>query len=102
LQGDFFDDLAAIRDEEEQARAKGEEPERRDKFYVLLSPAAASANSKGSIMIGNEDDLREWSRNGYYIGRGVARLDIEPDELNPNDYNFVFSGDRRLTAFNFF
>jgi len=99
---DKYDIILAsnLRDEEEDARTKGEDLKRRDTFYVLMSPAAASPNSKGSVVIGNDDDLREWNKNGFYIGRGVARLDIKPDEVDPKDYNFVFSGDRRLTLFN--
>ncbi|MDD5172443.1 MAG: hypothetical protein PHF60_05405, partial [Candidatus ainarchaeum sp.] len=101
LGADKYDVILAsnLRDEEEKARMEGKEPGRRDTFYVLMSPAAAFTNSKGSIMIGNDDDLREWGRNGYFVGRGVSRLDITADETKPKDYNFVFSGDRRLTAF---
>jgi hypothetical protein len=106
LGADKYDVILAgnLRDEEEKARMEGKEPKKRDTFYVLMSPAAAFVNSKGSIFIGNEDDLKAWGKPpaSAFIGRGVSRLDIKADETNPKDYNFVFSGDRRLTAFSAF
>jgi hypothetical protein len=65
-------------------------------FYVLHTPVAARGDARGSLVIGDETDLDEWIRHGHEIGRGISRLEIAREGDN---YNFTFSGDRRLRAF---
>jgi hypothetical protein len=67
---------------------------RSDKYYVLITPVSDRPNSRGSILIGNEDDYDEWREHGWTIGRGVSRVEIGREG---NSYKFTFSGDRRRT-----
>ncbi len=71
-------------------------PERRSRYFVMVTRIGTGPNSRGSIMIGTQEDLDEWEAAGNYIGHGVSRLDISPEGDN---YEFTFSGDRRLRAF---
>ncbi|MEW6722304.1 MAG: hypothetical protein AB1324_03515 [Candidatus Micrarchaeota archaeon] len=61
-------------------------------YYILHSTLAERGNSTASLVIGNEDDLTEWMRNGHEIGRGITRVEIAREG---DTYNVTFSGDRR-------
>ncbi len=81
------------------AEMEGDSPERRNRYFVMVTRIGTGPNSRGSIMIGTQEDLDEWEESGNYIGHGVSRLDISTEG---EDYEFTFSGDRRLrtlTAF---
>ncbi len=71
---------------------------RRDRattFYVLHTPVSERSEARGSLVIGDQQDLDEWMRHGHQIGRGISRLEVA---RTGSDYTFTFSGDRRLRA----
>ncbi len=71
---------------------------RRDRattYYILHTPVSERSEARGSLVIGDQQDLDEWMRHGHQIGRGVTRLEVAQSGGN---YTFTFSGDRRLRA----
>ena len=73
----------------------GDKETRSGKFYILFTPLATRADSKGSLVIGDETDLLEWQAHHQEIGRGVTRLEIDREKDN---YRLTFSGDRQLRS----
>lgn len=71
--------------------------ERQGRFYILTTSATSLPEGRGSIVIGNERDYDEWRRRGYFIGRGVTRMDVTRER--GGDYRFVCSGDQRMRMF---
>ncbi len=70
--------------------------QRSNTFYILHSPVIDRPGSTGSIVVGDEEDMRAWVRNGAEIGGGISRVEVS---RQGEGYRFVFSGDRRLRAF---
>lgn len=67
-----------------------------DRFYVLMSPLGAKAESQGSFIIGNKDDYADWLKNGHVVGVDIVEVGVrkEPD----GDYLMEFHADRKLHA----
>ncbi len=65
-------------------------------FYILHTPVVDRPGSTGSIVVGDEEDMRAWVRNGAEVGGGITRVEVRREG---EGYKFVFSGDRRLRAF---
>ncbi len=76
---------------------QGDSETRNDRFYVLMTPLSDRLNAKGSLVIGDDDDLKEWQSKGHEVGRGITRLEID---RNQDKYRFTFSGDRQLRTLN--
>ncbi len=74
--------------------ALGAKAPRYDHLYMLVTGDAANPGARYSLRLGNDLDLEDWQKKGYFIGRGIVKVEIK---RSGDGYDFVFSGDRRMS-----